>query len=212
MATPRLVSPDEQLENVVSWNRSYDLRFSSQQIADAERAAKTVPRPNRDKMQVAVLVPYLGTVGSTFETLWSVISDSIRTTRGDNTNSDPDHMQLAPGIEHVPGLRWELVSLGPYKNYRQPPAACRSTKSAHAAALAAAAHMPDWARTISDKNQPDLVLAGYQVRFSGAPKPSPWKLSYWLHRASFRRILLLDVILDRPPNLYHISTPESVPL
>lgn len=164
------VSPQTQLANVRSWNleRGWDFIEAHFVQAAAELEALTWPS---DRLTVLVLVPYLDTVQRTFEELWAVASAAQPNNwRWDELKSDAEHLRLLEGIEHVPGLRWEVIDLGANWDPREGirPVDVRAANSAHAGVLAAAGHFPKWVQAMDGTKVPYVWLPGYQVTIPGS--------------------------------------------
>ncbi len=178
------VPSDVQIKNVKCWNQRSGWGFSEEDFA------KLPPPPAwPDSPLVAVvLTPYLPDtpevkgVQRTFDEHWAIAAARQRNSwRWDELLSDPEHLQLFPGITHEPGLRWEVVDLGANwdpKNDIAPLAVRSPERSPHAAILAAAAHHPVWVRQMDGVTIPYVWLSGYQVTVPGR---SAWQHVPWLY-------------------------------
>ncbi len=168
------VSPTTQIGNLKRWNDEFDLGIPKKWF---DQLGTPPPEPN-GRLVVVTLVPYLkgkrGVSGAqrTFDALWTIAaSRQPGSYRGPRMLSDPKHLRLLPGIEHKPGLRWEVIDLG--ANQGKSPADVRDpATSPHAGVLATAAHHPEYVQSQNGNDVPYLWLPGYQVFVDGG---DPWR-------------------------------------
>jgi hypothetical protein len=200
----RTVSPDRQLANIGEWNKARGWRFSDGELAAAGEAVADLPDYTRRGPR-AVLVPYLDSVGRTFEELWAVAS-AIHTgvQREEAARSDDAHLGLIDELTHEPGLRWELLTPDPGATYQQSPADCRGPDSAHAGVLALACHYPAWAYMLGSRYAPSAYLAGYRARPSAT---SEWSYVPLLTTGWFGRTVRLSIVPTSQPNHYNTASP-----
>lgn len=178
----RFVSPELQVENLQRWNDEFDLGIPKKWF---EQLGVSPVAPD-ERLVVVTLVPYLkgkrgvSGVQRTFDALWKITA-SVQPNdyRGPLMQSDSEHLRLLEGIEHEPGLRWEVIDLGVNKD--QAPKAVRDpSNSAHAGVLATAAHHPEYVQAQNGNDVPYLWLPGYQVNVDGG---APWRsvpYLYWI--------------------------------
>lgn len=163
------VSCEEQVGNIRKWNKKFGWGFSEEQVAVALQSAPIWP--THSPLTVAVLVPYLETVGKTFEALWTIAKSCQKDSwRYEGLYSEADKLRLLElkdsKIDHKPGLRWEVIDLAANWDKKDGivPATVQDPKtSPHAGILAAAAHFPKWVRKMDDINVPYVWLPGYQA-------------------------------------------------
>jgi hypothetical protein len=137
------VSPDDQIANVKRWNRDRRWGFSDHEIAVAATKVASLPSPDPLRVRLPVLVPYLVSVGRTFEELIGIMANPHSPTRRDERlTSGAEGLRLLPGTVHSRGLAWEVIGL--QSNHGAAPATCQGENSAHAGVLAAACHLPGW--------------------------------------------------------------------
>lgn len=191
------VSPKVQLANVCNWNHVQGWGFTEEDIQRAEAALESFTWPN-DRLTALVLVPYLDTVQRTFEELWAAaLPPQPRNLRKAVIKSDAEHLRLLEGIEHVPGLRWEVIHLGANQvdlkwetRMGVSPEEARNTNSAHAGVLAAAGHFPKWVQAMDGVKVPYVFLPGYQMTILGHEAWSQVPFLYWDRSG---QIIQLDV-------------------
>jgi hypothetical protein len=166
-------SLEEQYQQLVKWNGEDRWGFSKRDFDLLDLTPATGPNSG---LLVDVLTPYLhagdGMAGvqRTFEALWQVAArQQPRVFRASVFQTDPDHLRLLPGIEHVPGIRRVTLDLGanwdPTKGVRA--IDVRGANSASAEVLAAAGHFPQWVRNAPDRRVPRVLMLGYQTRQDG---------------------------------------------
>ncbi len=129
----------------------------------------------KDRLTAVVLVPYLGDQGEvkgvqrTFDELWIwAASRQEDSWRWDGLKSDPEHLRLLSGIEHKPGLRWEVIDLWGHLD-SSPVEVRKSDESPHAGVIAAAALHPNW---IAGNFVLYVWIPGYEVN---VPFHVPWR-------------------------------------
>lgn len=205
------VFPDDQIANVKQWNRDRGWGFTDNEIAVAATKVASLPSPDPLRVRLPVLVPYLDSVGKTFEELVGIMTSLHSPTRRDaELTSNEEGLRLLPGIMHSRGLTWEVIGL--QSNHGAAPAICQGENSAHAGVLAAACHLPGWVQQLGTRDVPEVALAGYQIRW-GLGDTEEWTEEWdkvpWLHCPGFRRRhLCLDFIMATPPNTYGLASPE----
>jgi hypothetical protein len=164
-------SLEVQLANVRNWNQMRGWGFT-----DADFDAIDLTPSSHSGLVVDVIAVYLPNQGKTsgvqrtFEELWDIAS-SIQPNkwRYDSLKSDPKHLRLLDGIEHVPGIRRVTLDLGANWDTTSGirPMDVRGKDSAHAEILAAAAHFPNWVQAMDGERVPYVWMPGYQVTFPG---------------------------------------------
>jgi hypothetical protein len=164
----KFVSPIHQLANLRRWNdeREWGLpeaEFLSIDVSEVTRESPFV---------VDVLVVYLpGTQTATgaqrtCEQLWDVAAQrQPQAWCWDERKTGPKPVRLLDGVEHRPGIRRVTLDLAANWDRRAGlrPLDVRGPASASAEILAAAAHFPDWVRSMDGDRVPFACLAGYQV-------------------------------------------------
>lgn len=177
------ISPKDQLAKVHDWNTSRSWGFTKKDFRDAEAALGRQDWPS-DRLTALVLVPYLASVGDTFEELWKVASEQQPSYRySGELKSTPEYLRLLDDITHKPGLRWEAIDLGANwdVNTGVRPVDVRDANSAHAGVLASAAHSPEWVQAMDGTNVPFVWLPGYQAIVSGRKAWGNTPYLYWNH-------------------------------
>lgn len=170
--------PEVQVENVRRWNdEQQGWGFSDENFASLAEAPEW-PDGEEAKLVAVVLVPYLATVQQTFDELWQVAAtQQPNSWRWAELHSDPDHLRLLSGIEHKPGLQWEVIDLGANWDRRDgisPESVRDPGTSPHAGCLAAAAHHPKWVQAMDGEKVPFIWLPAYEVTVTGR---DPWQRS-----------------------------------
>lgn len=168
--------PEDQLKRVREWNLERGWGVSDEVFAEAEKSIPAVPE---DDLVAVVLVPYLTEVRKkdkivmtgverTFQELWALAkAEQQANWRWDGYDkAGPERLRLLKGIEHTPGLRWEVIDLGANRN-RKPEDVRNAKRSPHAGILAAAALHPEWVRAMDGENVPYVWLPGYEVNVPG---------------------------------------------
>lgn len=173
----------EQLANVRRWNQERQWGLSAGDLHSVD----LTPRAGNDPLIVDLIAVYLrdsadmSAVQRTCHELWTVATEQQPHSwswdwYGDRWEQRPKPVQLIAGLVHRPGIRRVTIDLGanfePGRYVR--PSAVRSSDSAHAEILAAAAHFPRWIRAMDGKNVPYTWLSGYEVLIRG--RPTPWRL------------------------------------
>ncbi len=137
-------------------------------------AEKSVPTWPKGQLQIVQLVPYLDDVKKgpkgylrTFHELWQVAAKQQHANwRWDGYDkANPEKLRLLKGIEHKPGLRWEVIDLGCNRN-EKPMDVRNPDLSPHAGILAAAALHPEWIKAMDGVNVPYVFVPGYEVSVS----------------------------------------------
>lgn len=173
--------PETQIVRVREWNKEFGWGIPDEAFAEME---KSVPAWPEDKLIAVVLVPYLAdktnadeTVTSglerTFHELWAraEAKQDANWHWGGYDKAGPDKLRLLKGIEHKPGLRWEVIDMGCNRN--QKPVNVRNPeKSPHAGVLASAMLHPQWIKSMDGENVPYVWAPGYEVNVSGE---GPWQ-------------------------------------
>ncbi len=160
------IHPEAQVENVRRWSFGRGTGFAARDIDKVADQLAELDWP-QGRLTVLTLVPYLPTVQQTVEALWACARQAQPSgLLLGNIKTDPKRLWLAKGIEHQPGLRWEIINLGAYQADGRgvSPIECRDTNSAHAGVLAAAAHFPLWVQAMAGNDVPPVWIPGYQVR------------------------------------------------
>lgn len=172
---PLFTHPEEQLDNVRSWNDRYNWGFAPADFARVSSELSALPR--RTNRMTPVLVPCFETVHGTFEALWTVVATRFeRAWRHPAIIADGDHLRLRDGIRHTPGLRWEIIDFAAQwdsatNRFGSPVVTGTDVEPAHAGVLAAAAHFPVWIREMDGVSVPHVWLEGYQARVTDS---GPW--------------------------------------
>lgn len=187
--THSLFAPVEaQLALVRKCNAEREWGFTEEDFRHAEH---NIPSWPEDRLVAVVLVPYLTDKRNREgETLMSGIQRTflelpeVTTTeqkmdwrwRAGEADSGPDHLRLHEGIQHRPGLRWEVIDLGANWNKEDglSPEKARSPRSAHAGILAAAALHPNWVKAMDGKNVPFVWISGYECSAPEMDKGRLW--------------------------------------
>jgi hypothetical protein len=193
------VSPLHQLGNLRRWNdeRGWDLPESAFEAVDVTAVTRGSP------FVVDVLAVYLPSTGAvtgvqrTCEQLWDIASQrQPRSWCWDERKVGPKPVRLlhggGDGDEHEPGIRRVTVDLAAHWDRRAGvrPLDVRGERSASAEILAAAAHFPEWVRSMDGDRVPFVCLAGYQVT---VPVYETWRHVVCLSWSHFnRRINLSD--------------------
>jgi hypothetical protein len=205
------VFPNDQIANVERWNRDRGWGFTDHEIDVAATKITSLPSPDPLRVRLPILVPYLESVGKTFEELVGIMANPHSPVqRDEELTSEAEGLRLLPGVVHSRGLIWEVIGL--QSNRGEAPATCQGENSAHGGVLAAACHLPGWVQQLGSRDVPEVALAGYQIRW-GLGDTEEWTEEWnkvpWLHRSGFRRRhLCLDFILATPPNPYGLASPE----
>lgn len=167
----------------VVWNLNQRLGWG---LTACDFAAATLPTtwPTDDQhnLTAVTLVPYLDTVGETFEGLLRAIQVRHNSPyRVPELTSDEQHLKLLDGIVH-PGksLRWETIDMA--ANWDRAngiaPRDARNTRSPHAGILAAGAIHKSWVEAFDGDRVPCVWAAGYEMRLKPA---GPWLFVPYLH-------------------------------
>lgn len=162
------LSPLEQLANVRRWNeeRKWGLLDAELEAVDVSAAKHASPLVVD---VVAVYLPATATqtgVQRTCEELWELAAQrQPQAWCWDERKTGPKPVRLLEGIEHRPGIRRVTLDLAAHWDRRAGtrPIDVRSPMSASAEVLAAAAHFPEWVRSMDGTQVPFACLGGYQV-------------------------------------------------
>jgi hypothetical protein len=170
------VKPEAQIARVRELNLERGWGLGDACFLEAERS---IPKWPEDKLVVVTLVPYLNDdkdgrqgVERTFHELWKVAASqqhaSWRWSGYDKAG--PDRLRLLQGIEHKPGLRWEVIDLGRWRG-EKPCDVRHPDTSPHAGILASAMLHHEWVKVMDGENVPYVWLPGYEVNVSDE---DPW--------------------------------------
>ncbi|MDQ3761877.1 MAG: hypothetical protein M3460_09295 [Actinomycetota bacterium] len=187
----------EQLGNIRRWNAERRWGFTAGDLHSVD----LTPRAGNDPLVVDVITVYLDDstklngVQRTCHELWTVAAEQQPHSWSwdwywDRWEHCPKPVRLIDGLVHRPGIRRVTVDLGahfkPGRYVR--PSTLRSTDSAHAEILAAAAHFPRWIRAMDGNEMPYTWLAGYEVVIRGRPAPGRLPALSW---SNLRRTMSL---------------------
>lgn len=189
------VSPLEQLANLRRWNddRGWNLPqalFDEVDVTVVDHASPLVVDV------LTVDLPARGAadgVQRTCEELWTIAA--LRQPRSwcwDERKTGPKPVRLLDGVERRPGVRRVTLDLAAHWDRRRGsrPLEVRGPESAGPEILAAAAHFPEWVRSMDGREVPFVGLAGYQVTH---PAYETWRHVLCLSWSHFnRRINLSD--------------------
>ena len=167
----------EQIDRVREWNKERAWGIPAEAFAEAE---KFVPAWPEDELTAVILVPYLDNkknkkseitmtgVERTFRELWTcAASEQDKSWCWDGyDNAGPERLRLLKGVEHKPGLFWEVINLGIDCN-RKPEDVRSAERSPHAGILAAAALHPKWVKSMDGYKVPYVWIPGYEVSAPG---------------------------------------------
>lgn len=182
---PRLINglfspPAWKIANVRRWNSVFEWGFTEEDFKNLPP-----PPPVPDLLcATVVLVPYLETPLKTYRELRKVIEF-------EHWASDLSGMILLEGwgdalyvcgVEHKPGLRWEVIDMAGGQMFRDETSQGRGTgggvvsafdtkllppaeRLPHAGVLAELAHSPYWARSLSSNGgtAPEIWIPGYVI-------------------------------------------------
>jgi len=129
-----------------------------------------------EPLVAAVLTPYLPDIKDedgeatqsglqrTFETLWKLIqAGQEKNWRYDQLQSDPDRLRLLKGLDHKPGLKWEVLGLGDNQGKSPDSVRSKEAKLPQAGVLAAGASNPEWVKAMDGGKVPYAWAAGYEA-------------------------------------------------
>lgn len=173
----KFTPPQEQIDMVRRWNRRFGWGFLDGEFAAVEH---TVPEWPKKSLVAVVLVPYLperdGKSG--LERTLIELLGRATVSRGPNYRfwndwipRGPDRIRLLPGVEHVPGLRWEVIDLGCNRG-RSSAQVLSSQRSPHAGILAAAGLHPRWLDSMDGDMVPNVIIPGYLLTRA---REDPWR-------------------------------------
>lgn len=170
----------DQVGKIRQWNEEFGWGFTSDDLTEAEDwIGPNISIWPADRLTVVTLVPYLpdkdkmSGMERTFQDLWKVAAKQQKSNwRWDGYDqAGPKRLRLLKGINHNPGLHWEVINLG--ANHGETPKDVRSAKdSPHAGILASAALHPHWVRQMDGANVPFVFAPGYEVN---VPDFLPWR-------------------------------------
>ena len=164
--------PENQIRIVRGWNKEFgwglpDVCF--------QEATQCIPDWPEDHLVAVTLVPYLKDqtkdedvemtgLERTFQQLWArAKAGQEASLRWDGYDkAGPDRLRLLSGIEHKPGLRWEVIDFGCQRNCK-PKDVRKPEESPHAGVLASAALHPNWVKAMDGSNVPFVFAPGYEV-------------------------------------------------
>lgn len=162
------VSPERQLERVIQLNAERRWVLS---MSDVRPILEFTPRTETEVLLLTICLPTLGRKSGlhrTFDELWNTIDEpqSYTKWRCDELKSDSNHLRLAPGHKHTPGIRWVAFDPNAYHGL-SPEAALEQSKTdglqlAGTEVLMAALLFPTWATSWDGKSSPYLNLSGLQ--------------------------------------------------
>lgn len=165
----------DQVSRVRQWNDEFGWGFTRDDLGKAEGwIGPHISDWPADRLIAITLVPYLPDQGEirgmerTFHMLWRVAARQQKgSCRWDGYNdAGRERIQLLKGIEHQPGLRWEVIDLG--VNRGKAPKDVRDPRtSPHAGILASAALHPEWVRQMDEIDIPYVWAPGYEVNVPG---------------------------------------------
>ena len=167
----------DQVAAIRRWNEELGWGFTTEDFD----AIDLNPADHDDPLVVDLIAIYLpgddelDGVRRTAEELWAIIAEQQPNAWcWDMPKRSNKPVRLLRRIEHRPGLRRVTLDLGAHWDslvgFR--PIEVRSSDSAHAEVLAAAALFPDWVRAIDGIAVPHVVLSGYQI---GIPIREAWR-------------------------------------
>jgi hypothetical protein len=167
-----------QVENVRRWNKAYNWGFTDDELCAADTSMIQFSEETMGKswgkcLLTKTLVPYLDTPFRTFQALTKVMEDEHWThSEGFDFYKLSEERFRISGVQHQPGLRWEMIDLpggenweGGGDNQYQPFSLPPVDQRPNAGILAEAAHSPFWARQLSSFfGVPGVVLTGYEIQ------------------------------------------------
>ena len=190
------VKPEAQIARVRELNLERGWGLIDACFLEAERS---IPKWPEDKLVVVTLVPYLDDekkgrkgVERTFHELWEVAASAQHAKwRWDGYDkAGPELLRLLKGIEHKPGLRWEVIDLGCQRN-EKPMDVRNPEKSPHAGILATAMLHPEWIKAMDGENVPYVWAPGYEVNVSHG---NPWRGVPYVHFSRDDREIKLNYV------------------
>lgn len=190
------VPPRVQLFNLMRWNIMRGWGFSDDDVTEiAGDIPPDPPAPEVGKLQLTARVLEIalpdapdGTPGHrrTFDELWSIVVAeqggrpchlfelATMFKLKDGSKDAATTLELAPGTEHRPGLRWRTIDFGhgwpnPNPEGRSPCGISprhlpREAERPHAGVLSAAAHFPLWLTRMDGLHVPFVWIAGYELK------------------------------------------------
>lgn len=189
------VSPLEQLANLRRWNE--DRRWHLPQSVFDDVDVTVAPRASPLVIDVLTVdLPGQGAADGTQRTCdeWWTLA-ALRQPRSwcwDERKTGPKPVRLPDAAQHRPGVRRVTLDLGAHWDARRGarPLEVRGPSSAAAEILVAAAHFPEWVRSMDGRTVLFVGLAGYQVT---VPAYETWRHVLCLSWSHFnRRINLGD--------------------
>ncbi len=169
--------PEDQIKRVRELRLERGWGIPDAWLMEAE---KSVPKWPDDRLVAVTLVPYLGDekdgpkgVERTFQELWAAAAKAQeKSWRWDGYDkAGPERLRLLQGVEHKPGLRWEVIDLGSNRG-KKPVDVRHPERSPNAGILASAALHPEWVRAMDGESVPYVWAPGYEVNVSGE---DPWQ-------------------------------------
>ena len=164
--------PEKQLQDMreLSRNRPWTYAWSLKE-SDFDEAQASMPSGNDyglPESAVIQLVPYLkaadglNPIRRTFRDLWSLARTSYPEYHCSplvDQHHEFDGLSLMPGIQHRPGLRWEIIILD--TNLLANPFVTRRVQNApHAGVMAIAAFQPN----VFSRLKHSVIIPGYDIK------------------------------------------------
>lgn len=165
---PEFASLVDQLANVRRWNDEREWGFCEAELRSVDLVDVSHASPFVTDV-LAVDLPgneAVNGVQRTCRELWELAAQrQPQAWCWDERKDGTKPVRLLEGISHHPGIRRVTVDLAANWNRRSGvrPLDVRSRASASAEILAAAAHFPEWIRSMDGQHVPFVCLAGYEV-------------------------------------------------
>lgn len=178
------ISPSAQLERVKRLNVERQWGFSESDFPSVPEDFR--PRTDTEVLLLVVYLPKRGKQSGpqrTFDELWQLTEapNGYTKWRWEELKSDSEHLRLAPGYDHIPGIRWVAFDPNAYRG-KSPKTALQSlsgdTRLAGTEVLMAALLFPGWASSWNGTDSPCPNLSGLQfywnTDWSDVPCLSRW--------------------------------------